>query len=442
MVTLKTEIPGPRSRELLRQVAEQTPQSVSHSTPIAVAGAKGALVTDLDGNTYIDFTGGIGVLNVGHCSDAVVAAIEEQAREYIHTCFMVVAYEPYVLLAKKLNEITPGSFPKKTMFCNSGAEAVENALKAARAYTKRPGIISFEGGFHGRTLLALSVTGKQHPYKEGFGPFAPDVYHIPFPNPYRCDQCRESPCAWHSPEYLHEFFRVYAPANEIAAVIVEPVQGEGGFVVPPKEYFAGLKRICEGNGILFIADEIQTGFGRTGRMFAMEHFGVEPDIVTTGKSLGGGMPLSAVTGRAEVMDAPQVGGLGGTYGGNPIACRAGLATIEMIERNGLLHRAEHIGRRVLSRFQDMKNEYPLIGDVRGLGAMVGMELVEDRSTKNPATAESLQVAKRCWEQGLLIVLAAGNVIRTLMPLVITDEELEEGLGILERSIAEVNGRRA
>ncbi len=440
-VELRTEVPGPRSREVLRLVEEHTPRAVFHLTPIAVAEARGALLTDLDGNTFIDFAGGIGALNSGHCADEVVEAIRDQAGRYLHLCFMITLYESYVELARKLNEIAPGAFAKKTILFNSGSEAVDNAIKIARAATGRRAIIAYERAFHGRTMGAISLTGQVKPYKEGLGPFLPEVYHAPFPYSYRCDQCLETACPTHSPEHLLELFRTQVSPENVAAIIAEPVLGEGGFVVPPPDYFRGVKRICEEHGILFIDDEVQTGFARTGRMFAIEHFGVEPDMVITAKSLSGGTPLSAITGRAEVMDAAPLGSLGGTYGGNPLACRAALAAIGVIEREGLAARAEELGGRVMATFSRWQERFPLIGDVRGLGAMVAMELVSDRSTKEPAREQTAAIIKSCYENGLILMRAGAgaNVIRTLMPLVITDDQLEEGLTILEGALASAAG---
>lgn len=436
-VQLRTEVPGPRSRDIQRLMEEHTPRAIFHLAPVAIAEAKGALLTDVDGNTYIDFAGGIGSLNSGHCPDEVVQAIKDQADRYLHLCFMVTLYEPYVELAQKLNEIAPGNFPKKTILFNSGSEAVDNAIKIARAYTGRPAILSFQRGFHGRTMGAISLTGQVRPYKEGLGPFLPEVYHVPFPYEYRCGQCRETPCDTHSPEYLYEIFRTEVSPNNVAAIIVEPVLGEGGFVVPPQDYFLGVKRICEEHSILFIDDEVQTGFGRTGKMFAIEHFGVEPDIVIAAKSLSGGTPLSAITGRREVMDEAPFGSLGGTYGGNPLACRAALAAIDVIEKGGLIARADELGQQVSKRFLQWQEKYRHIGDVRGLGAMVAMELVKDRGSKEPATEETASIIKTCYENGLIMMRAGAgaNVLRTLMPLVITDEQLEEGLSILEGALA-------
>ncbi|MEX0799746.1 MAG: 4-aminobutyrate--2-oxoglutarate transaminase [Dehalococcoidia bacterium] len=442
-VVLKTEVPGPRSREIMRLAEEHTPRGVAHVTPIAVARAEGALVTDVDGNTFIDFAGGIGSLNSGHRAAEVTRAIKEQADRYLHLCFMVTLYEPYVLLAKRLNEITPGDFPKKTMLFNSGSEAIDNAIKIARAYTGRTAILTYQRGFHGRTIGALSLTGQVKPYKEGLGPLLADVYRIPFPYTYRCSECLESLCERHSPEALREVFRTQVSPENVAALVVEPVLGEGGFVPPPPDYFVAVKRICDEHGILFVADEVQTGFGRTGRLFAMEHFGVEPDMIITAKSLSGGTPLSAITGRAEVMDGPALGSLGGTYGGNPLACAAALAAIDIIERDNLPARAAEIGARVTARFHEMQERYQVIGDVRGLGAMVAMELVRDRVSKEPATEAAATVVRRCYESGLLVLKsgADANVLRTLMPLVITDDQLDEGLNILDGALAEADAGR-
>ncbi len=426
---------------LLAERNRHVPQGPFNTHPIFAQKAKGAIITDVEGKEYIDFAGGIGVNNVGHCDEEVVRAIQDQAEQYIHTCFHVVMYEPYIELAKRLNELTPGTFPKKTMFVNSGAEGVENAVKIARHATGRTATLAFEDAFHGRTLLALSLTSKMKPYKFGFAPFAPEIYRLPYAYCYRCAFNLEYPsCELRCAYFLREFFATHISAEQVAALIAEPVLGEGGFVVPPKEYFGILKKICEDNGIVFIADEVQTGFGRTGRMFAIEHFEVEPDIIVTAKSIAAGLPLSGITGRAELMDHPQVGGLGGTYGGNPVACRAALAVLEQFEKKGLAERANQIGRKVLERFQGLQKTFSVIGDVRGLGAMVGMELVVDRKTKEPATAFTKQLVARCREKGLLLISAGthSNIIRTLMPLVITDSELERGLTILEEALAELS----
>lgn len=426
---------------LLKERNAHVPQGAFNTHPIFAAKAKGALITDVEGKEYIDFAGGIGVNNIGHCDDEVLNAAYDQIQKYIHTCFHVVMYEPYVELAKRLNAITPGNFPKKTMFLNSGAEAVENAIKVARHATGRSATIAFEDAFHGRTLLALSLTSKMKPYKFGFAPYAPEIYRMPYAYCYRCAFGLEYPsCEIHCAYFLREFFHTHISSEQVAALIVEPVQGEGGFIAPPKEYFKILKKICEDNGIVFIADEIQTGFGRTAKMFAMEHYGVEPDIVIMAKSMAAGLPLSAVTGKAELMDHPQVGGLGGTYGGNPVACRAGIAVLEQFEKMDLLSRAEKIGKKVLQRFRDIQEQFSVVGDVRGLGAMVGMELVVDRKTKEPATALTKQLVNRCREKGLVMISAGthSNIIRPLMPLVITDEQLEKGLSIIEESLGELS----
>ena len=375
------------NKSLLKERNKHIPQGPFNTHPIFAAKAKGALITDVEGKEYIDFAGGIGVNNVGHCDEEVLKAVHDQIDKYIHTCFHVVMYESYVELAKRLNSLTPGNFPKKTMFANSGAEAVENAIKIARHATGRTATIAFEDAFHGRTLLALSLTSKTKPYKYGFAPFVPEVYRMPYAYCYRCAFNLEYPsCEIRCAYFLKEFFQTHIPGEHVAALIVEPVLGEGGFVAPPKEYFKVLKKICQDNGIVFIADEIQTGFGRTARMFAMEHYDVAPDLTTMSKSMAGGFPLSAITGKAELMDHPQVGGLGGTFGGNPVSCRAALAVLDQFEKKDLLTKAKGIGEKVMRRFKEFYDEYPIVGDVRGLGAMVGMELVADRKTKEPAAA--------------------------------------------------------
>lgn len=414
------------------------PRGPFNVTPFFTEKASGAVVTDVTGREFIDFAGGIGVVNVGHCHPRVVAAIKDQAEKYLHTCFHIVMYEPYVALAEKLCALTPGDFPKMAMFANSGAEAVENAVKVARHATKRAGVIAFENGFHGRTLLTMTLTSKVKPYKFGFGPFAPEVYRMPCAYCYRCPLGLEYPrCDVACADYLKEFFITNVAAESTAAVVVEPVMGEGGFITPPPEYFPRLAKICNENGIVFICDEIQSGMGRTGKMFAIEHWGVVPDLITSAKSLAAGMPLSALVGRKELMDAPQVGGLGGTYGGNPVCCRAALAVLEVFQEEKLLEKAESLGRKLRDRFTQWQKEYAIIGDVRGMGPMLGLELVRDRVTKEPAADEAKALVKFCYERGL-ILLSCGNfsnVIRTLMPLVITDEQLERGLSIMEEGIS-------
>jgi len=422
----------------LRQ--EHVPPGPFNITPIFVKRAKGAIIEDVEGRRYIDFAGGIGVENVGHCAEQVVSAIKEQAEQFIHTCFHVAMYEPYIELARRMNEITPGDFAKKTMFVNSGAEAVENGVKIARYATKRPAIIAFQNAFHGRTYMGMTLTSQVKPYKWGFGPFCPEVYRMPFAYCYRCPfGLRYPACGISCADYLEEFFIGNVAADAVAALIVEPVQGEGGFVVPPAEYFKKIKAICENHGILFIMDEIQSGMGRTGKLFACEHFDVTPDLILTGKSLGAGLPIAAVTGRAEIMDAPHVGGLGGTYGGNPVSCKAGLAVLDLLN-DDMLDRAVQLGDKVRARFVNLQEKYEIIGDVRGLGPMIGMELVKDRASKEPAGDEAAELVKRCYENGLIVIRCGPyhNVIRILMPFVITDDQLEEGFAILEDRLKEIS----
>ncbi|HTY41142.1 MAG TPA: 4-aminobutyrate--2-oxoglutarate transaminase [Thermoanaerobaculia bacterium] len=433
-IRLKTALPGPRSRELAARRASAVPGGVGHATPVYAGSARGALVTDVDGNVLIDFAGGIGTLNVGHANPEVVRAAAAQLERFTHTCFSVAPYEGYIALAEKLNAIAPGRGPKKTLLANSGAEALENAVKIARHATGREAVVVFEHAFHGRTLLTMSMTSKVRPYKYGFGPFAPEVYRLPFPYEYR--GYRPGPRGVAAD--LEEFFKTQVAGEKVACVVLELVLGEGGFVVAPPDYVAALARACREHGILLVADEVQTGFGRTGKMFASEHYGIEPDLVTMAKSLAGGLPLSAVTGRAEVMDSAQVGGLGGTYAGNPVACAAALAAIEFLEKNRLPERAAEIGRAVAARFDGFLARYPFVGDARGLGAMRALEIVRDRATKEPDKDRTDRVLKKAYEAGLLLVGAGthGNVIRTLMPLVVTDDELAEGLDVLDHALQE------
>lgn len=440
MLNIKTQIPGPKSLELLRLREKYVPRGIYNTAPIFVQEAKGALVTDVDGNQFIDMAGGFGVINVGHRPDDVIRTVKEQLDRYIHTCFHVVMYEPYVRLAEKLAEITPGNYPKKCMFANSGAEAVENAVKIARRYTKRPGIIALECAFHGRTLLTMTLTSKTKPYKNNPGPFAPEVYKIPSAYCYRCYFGLTYPaCEMQCVKNLERFFISECAADRVAALIAEPVQGEGGFIVPPPEYLPGLQKICRKYGVLFIADEVQSGFGRTGKMFACEHYHLEPDIIIMAKSLAAGFPLSAVVGRAEIMDAPDTGEIGGTYGGNPLACIAALQVIEIMQREQLLARAVRIGEVMQQRLKILQEKYPMIGDVRGLGAMVAVELVKDRQTKEPARELTKQLVAECFKRGLIVVSAGiySNVLRFLTPLVITDDELNQAMAILEEAFQAV-----
>ena len=420
------------------------PKGPSHATPAFIKEARGAVMIDLDGRELIDFAGGIGVMNVGHSHPKVVAAIQDQAAKFTHTCFHVAMYEPYVDLAARLNELSPGDFHKKTMFANSGAEAVENAVKVARHATGRPAVIALEGSFHGRTLLTMTLTSKVKPYKLGFGPFAPEVYRMPNAYCYRCPfGLRYPSCDVACADYLEEFFIGNVAPEQTAAVIVEPIQGEGGFVTPPPEYFAKLQAICKKYGIVLVIDEVQTAMGRTGKLFAIEHWGIAPDVVTTAKSLAGGLPLSAVTGRAELMDGPHVGGLGGTFGGNPVACSAALAVLEVLLGEGFLARAEALGAEMWRRFEALQRRFEIIGDVRGKGPMLAIELVRDRVKKTPASAETKKLVKLCYEKGLVLIACGnhGNVIRTLMPLVITDEQLDRGFAILDAALSEVSAGR-
>ncbi|MHB8867747.1 MAG: 4-aminobutyrate--2-oxoglutarate transaminase [Thermoleophilia bacterium] len=428
------------NKELKQARDEQVPRGPFNVTDIFAARASGATITDVEGRDYIDFAAGIGVMGVGHCHPKVVAAAQDQSALFSHTCFHVVMYEAYVELARKMNESTPGDFAKKTVLLNSGAEAVENAVKIARYATGRDAVIAFEDAFHGRTLMTMSLTSKTMPYKKGFGPFAPEIYRLPYAYCYRCPLALEYPgCGVACADLLTDAFKNYVGADEVAAVIAEPVLGEGGFVVPPPEYFPKVKKICEDNGIVFIADEVQSGFGRTGKLFAIEHWGVSPDLITSAKSLAAGYPLSAVTGRAELMDAPHPGGLGGTYGGNPVSCRAALAVFEIIAEEGLLARASAIGERTTAAFRALADDLEVVGDVRGLGAMVALELVTDRTSKAPAADLTKALVARACEKGVIMISAGtyGNVIRPLMPLTIDDATLDRGLDIVAASLREV-----
>ena len=436
---IRTEIPGPKSRELMARRKNAVTSGVGIATPIFAKEAKNALLTDVDGNEFIDFGGGIGVLNVGHNDPRVVEAIKTQAEKFLHTCFYVTEYEVYIELAEKLNALVPGNGEKRSMFVNSGAEAVENAVKIARSYTGRPAVIAFENAFHGRTLLGVTLTSKTDPYKKGFGPFAPEIYRVPAPYPYRCPVGKNCSggCQGDCFGALEKALTGYVHPESVAAVIVEPVSGEGGFLPFPDFYLRQLREFCDKYGIVLIVDEVQTGFGRTGKMFAIEHSGVIPDIVTTAKSLGGGMPIAGVTGKAEIMDAVHVGGLGTTYGGNPLACAAALAVLDAFEEDDLLGRANVVGERIMAAMRDMQDKHPdFIGDVRGLGPMAAMELVKDAASRTPDKERTGAIVDTALQEGLLLLTAGqyGNVIRTLAPLSIGDEELEEGLAIMARAV--------
>jgi 4-aminobutyrate aminotransferase/(S)-3-amino-2-methylpropionate transaminase len=411
-----------------------------HATPIFVARSEGAVIEDVDGNRMIDFAGGIGCVNTGHRAPAVIDAIRRQLERFLHTSFNVLPYEGYIAVCEKLNALAPGKGAKKTVLVNTGAEAVENAIKIARSYTKRPAVICFEDAFHGRTYMAMAATSKTHPYKAGFEPFPSDVYRIPYAYCFRCSYSLKYPsCEVFCAKHIEDTFKRVVAAESVAAVIVEPILGEGGFVTPPAEFYPTLGAICRKHGILMIADEVQTGFGRTGAMFASERLGLEPDLVVMAKSLTGGLPMAAVTGRAEIMDAPAVGQLGGTFGGNPLACETALAVLEIIEKENLCARANVLGERFRKRAAKWQTQWELVGDVRGLGAMQALELVRSKVTREPADKETKQVSQYCYEHGVVTITAGsyGNVIRLLMPLVITDGQMDEALDVLESGLAHV-----
>ena len=444
-IQIRTAIPGPRSQELMKRRNQAVPKGAYHATPIFVARTEGASLEDVDGNRFIDFTGGIGCLNTGHRAQPVLERIRAQAEKFLHTCFSVTPYESYVRVAERLNVLVPGEGVKKTLLLNTGAEAVENAVKLARCYTKRPAIICFEDGFHGRSYMAMTLTSKTNPYKSGFGPFMSDVYRVPFAYCYRCSFGLKYPscalaCAWH----LEDTFKRVVAADSVAAIIVEPVLGEGGFIAPPQDYFQVLHEICRKHGILLIADEVQTGMGRTGYTFASEYYGIKPDLLVAAKSLGGGLPLASVTGRAEIMDSTVVGGLGGTFAGNPLSCEAALAVLDMMEDRSLCKRAQELGKKFSARAREWQQELPMIGEVRGLGAMQAIELVKSPETKQPADEETKAVAKHCYERGVILITAGSynNIIRTLMPLVITDEQFDEAMDVIEDAFFTVLGKKA
>jgi 4-aminobutyrate aminotransferase/(S)-3-amino-2-methylpropionate transaminase len=439
-ICIGTPLPGPRSLALAEERRRFVAAGVAEPRHgIFFERAEGARLIDVDGNVLLDFSGGIGCLNAGHGAPRVIARVREQLDKLQHACFMVAPYEPYVALARKLCSIAPVTGPTKAALFNSGAEAVENAVKIARSATGRPAVLAFEPGFHGRTLLALSLTSKAFPYRSGFGPFAPEVYRLPVPDVLRRPH-GTSVDEWvgHGIRELHRCLKSTVDPRSIACAIIEPVMGEGGFIVPPREFLADLASTCKEHGIVLVADEIQTGFGRTGRMFACERVGLEPDLVCLAKSLSNGFPLSAVVGRAAIMDAAQPGGLGGTFGGNPVSCAAALGAIETLEQDGLVDRAEAIGTVVARRFEGMVARYPFIGETRGLGAMRALELVDDRASLKPDQPRTDRILALAATRGLLLLSAGlyGNVIRTLMPLTVTDAELEEGLDVLESCVAD------
>src|SRR5712691_4168564 len=436
--TSSYDIPGPKSRELLARRQQFVARGVSSTMNVFAAKADGAIVEDVDGNRYIDFAGGIGTMNIGHARPEVTQAIAEQAAKFTHTCFSVMMYEPYVALAERIVNIAPGNFAKKALFFNSGAEAVENAVKIARYATGRPAIITFDNAFHGRTLMTMTMTSKVKPYKHCFGPYAPEVYHAPFPYPYRMNMSPQAASDYCIQELERMFVGDVAP-DQVAAVVVEPVQGEGGFMVAPSGFLRELKALCEKHGVLFVADEIQTGFCRTGQMFAVQHDGVVPDLVIIAKSMGAGMPISGVVGRAEIMDAPPPGTLGGTYSGNPVACAAALAVLDLYEQEDYAARSREIGHIIMQRFIQLQQKYSLVGDVRGLGGMAAIELVADRATKEPDAHAASEVLAAAHQRGLVLIKAGmyDNVLRILVPLVVTDEQLQQGLDIFEEALSVV-----
>ncbi|MEK4737512.1 MULTISPECIES: 4-aminobutyrate--2-oxoglutarate transaminase [Bacillus] len=428
-------LPGSYSQVLQKRYEEAVPTGIYHLTPLYVKEARGAIITDVDGNQFIDFAGGIGMQNVGHCHPKVVRAVQKQAESFIHPCFHVTPYENYITLAEKINEKVPGTSKKKTMFANSGAEAIENAVKIARKVTGRSKIISFERGFHGRTLMTMSLSTKENPYKAGFGPFVSDMHILPYPYYYRAEEGASLEEVDSQVIYQFERFLEEVSPEQVAAIVMEPVQGEGGFIVPSISFVKRLREICNQCGILMIMDEVQTGFGRTGKWFATEHFYIEPDIMTLSKSIAVGLPLSAIVGRAELMDIPGRGQIGGTFAGSPLSCAAGLAVFEIMEEENLVERAQQIGNRIMSHLHQMQLKYEVIGDVRGIGAMVAMELVTNRITKEPAKELTVKLIEDFWKNGLISIGAGifDNVLRFLPPLVISNEEIDRGFEIINES---------
>ena len=443
-IQLKTALPGPKSQAALERRKIALPAGLAKSTEVVVETAEGALVWDVDGNQLLDFAGGIGMINVGHRNEKVVNAIKMQLDKYLHTCTLVTTMEPYLDLAELLNSVTPGNFPKKTLLANSGSEAVENAINIAKYYTRRNAVLCFEGAYHGRTLLTLSLTSKYSLFKKGFGSYVSDIYRIPAPNIYRgIDGMSEEEYIAHSIKKFEEAFVTQVDADSLAAIIIEPVQGEGGFLPIPAAYLQKIREVCDRHGIVFIADEIQCGAARTGKLFAVEHSGVVPDIIVSAKSIGAGMPIGAITGRAEIMDAPHLGGLGGTYGGSPVACVAAIEAIKILKSEAFLKRVHEVGEIIRTTLEKWKIKYQIIGDVRGIGAMRLVEFVKDRLTKEPDADVTLEVIKDAVSNGLIMIRAGlfSNCIRLLPPIVITDDQLIEGLQVLEDAIARAQKRR-
>ena len=428
-IDIRTEIPGPRSRELVARKERVVANPLSLTWPIVIERGDGARLTDVDGNTYIDFTGGVGCLNVGHSHPRVVEAAQEQLERFSHTDFTIVPYEVYIRLAERLSDLAPIDDAKAAFF-NAGTEAIENAIKFARTYTKRPAVIAFEGGFHGRTLLALSMTSKVHPYKAGLGPFAPEVYRVPFPNDYR------GPSADEALAVLERALVTQVAAETVAAIVIEPVQGEGGFVVAPRKFMEGVRRLCDEHGIVLVVDEVQTGFARTGKLFAIEHYEIEPDLITVAKSIAMGLPLSGVIAKRELMDAPPDSSIGGTYVGNPVAQAAALAVLDVIGDEDLCARASVLGDQMRERMLAWQQRFSQVGDVRGLGAMLAIELVNDPETKAPAPDLASAVTDEAVKRGLLLLKSGiySNCIRVLTPLTLSDAELDEALAVWEEAL--------
>ena len=434
-IEIRTEVPGPKSKEFVERKERVIAEPLSLVHPIVVAEASGATLTDVDGNTFIDFTGGVGCLNVGHSHPRLVEAAQEQLARFAHTDFTIVPYALYVDLAERMIGIAPVKQPAKAAFFNAGTEAIENSIKFARSYTKRQAVIAFDGAFHGRTLLSMTMTSKTHPYKAGLGPFAPEVYRVPYPHSY------PGPDAGTALEALERAFLTQVAPENVAAIVMEPILGEGGFVVAPTEFVQGVRRICDEHGIVFVVDEVQTGYGRTGRMWGIEHHDVEPDLMAVAKSIAGGLPLSAVIGKAEIMDAPPDSAIGGTYVGNPVAQAAALAVLDVFEEEGLVERASAIGDVIRARMEAWQGRWPVIGDVRGLGAMLAIELVKDPGTKEPDAESASAVVEHAAQNGLLLIKSGvySNCVRVLTPLVITDAELDEALAAWEQALETVLG---
>ncbi len=445
-ISLVTEVPGPRSRALGARREAATPVGAARLTPLAIVRAHGATMTDADGNTFLDFAGGIGMLAVGHTPDNVVAALHEQVDELLHMCAIVATHDAPVSLAERLNAAAPGPGPKRTLLMNSGAEAVEAAVHISRSFTRRQGVVVFDGAYHGRSNLTLAMTSKFNLFKRGFGPFAPEVYRFGFPNVYRrpAGMTEETFVDWHIAQLSHSFTAVVDPAH-VAAVVVEPVQGEGGFIPAPARWLRALRDLCTQHGMLFVADEVQCGMGRTGRLWACEHAGIVPDLLTTAKSLGAGLPISAVIGREDVMNAPHPGGLGGTYSGSPLACVAALAVLDTLDTPAFHARATALGERMRARLLAIQAAHPnFVGDVRGLGPMLAIELVKSATTREPWMEATAAVNAATLQRGVITIRAGlhSNCVRLLPPLTLTDEQADEGMAVLHQAVSEVAARMA